>query len=75
MTRAREASVGRVHRLVRVGSIGVLTAFTAAVIATQPWHAERPQRFVVLSGILLVVLAVHVAAAVELTSAQRGWLR
>jgi hypothetical protein len=68
MTRSRENSVGRAHRLVRLGSIGVLTAFTAAVIATLPWHADRPQRLVVLSGILLVVLAVNVAAAVELTS-------
>ena len=68
MTRSREASVGRAHRLVRIGSIGVLTAFTAAVIASLPWHADRPQRFVVLSGILLVVLAVLVAASVELTS-------
>ena len=25
----------------------------------QPWHADRPERFVVLSAILLVVLAVH----------------
>ena len=54
--------------MIRLGSIGVLTAFTAAVIANQPWHADRPQRFVVLSLILLVVLAVQVAAAVELTS-------
>jgi hypothetical protein len=68
MTRSREPSVGRAHRLVRVGSIGVLTAFTAAVIATLPWQAGRPQRFVVLSVILLVVLAVHVAAALGLTS-------
>src|SRR3954471_24489551 len=68
MTRSRETSVGRAHRVIRLGSIGVLTAFTAAVIANQPWHADRPQRFVVLSLILLVVLAVQVAAAVELTS-------
>ena len=68
MTRSRETSVGRAHRVIRVGSIGVLTAFTAAVIANQPWHADRPERFVVLSLILLVVLAVQVAAAVTLTS-------
>src|SRR6187401_3604853 len=68
MTRSRETSGGRAHRVIRLGSIGVLTAFTAAVIANQPWHADRPQRFVVLSLILLVVLAVQVAAAVELTS-------
>ena len=68
MTRSRETSVGRAHRLIRVGSIGVLTAFTAAVIANQPRNADHPQRFVLLSLILLVVLAVQVAAAVELTS-------
>jgi hypothetical protein len=68
MTRSREPSVGRAHRVVRIGSIGVLTAFTAAVIATLPWHADRPQRLVVLSAILLVVLAVNVAAALEVTS-------
>ena len=55
MTRSRETSVGRAHRVIRLGSIGVLTAFTAAVVANQPWHADRPQRFVVLSLILLVV--------------------
>jgi NAD/NADP transhydrogenase beta subunit len=68
MTRFRETSVGRIHRAVRVFSIGVLTASTAAVIASQPWHADRPQRFVVLSLILVVVLAVQVGAAVALTS-------
>ena len=68
MTRSRETSVGRAHRVIRLGSIGVLAALTAAVIANLPWHADRPQRFVVLSGILLVVLAVHVATAVALTS-------
>jgi hypothetical protein len=68
MTRSRETTAGRARRVVRLGSIGVLTALTAAVIANLPWHADRPERFVVLSGILLVVLAVHVAAAVELTS-------
>lgn len=68
MARSRETSVGLAHRLVRLGSIGVLTALTAAVIATLPWHADRPQRLIVLSVILLVVLAVNVAAAVEVTS-------
>jgi hypothetical protein len=68
MTRFRETSVGRIHRAVRLLSIGVLTAFTAAVIASQPWHADRPQRFVVLSLILVVVLAVQVGAPVALTS-------
>ena len=68
MTRSHEAYAGPAHRLVRLGSIGLLTAFTAAVIASLPWHADRPQRVVLLSAIMLVVLAVHVAAAVELTS-------
>jgi len=68
MTRCREISVGRAHPVVRLGSIGLLTVCTAAVIANLPWHADRPQRLVVLSAILLVVLAVHVAAAIALTS-------
>ena len=54
--------------MVRLLVIGVLTALTAALIADLPWHADRPERFVVLSAILLVILAVQVAAAVQLTS-------
>ncbi len=68
MTGSRVPSGGPAHRLVRVASIGVLSVFTVAVIANLAWHADRPQRLVVLSVILLVVLAVLVAAAVELTS-------
>lgn len=68
MTRTGESYVGPARRLVRIGSIGVLTASTAWLIATLRWHDDRAQRFVVVSAILLGVLALHLVAALRLTS-------
>jgi len=45
----------------------VLTAATCALIAIQPWHADRPARFVAVTLVLLAVLAVHLVAVVRLT--------
>jgi hypothetical protein len=59
---------GRDHRRVRVASIVVLTTATVALIATQPWQADRPQRFVAVSLVLLAVLTVHLVAVVRLTA-------
>ncbi len=57
-----------VRRVVRVGGAAVLTTPTVLVAATQPWHAERPQRFVAVSGILLVVLVAQLVATLVVTS-------
>lgn len=59
---------GRDHRRVRVAGIAVLTTTTGALIAAQPWQADRPQRFVAVSLVLLAVLAVHLVAVVRLTA-------
>src|SRR5689334_23050210 len=58
---------GRDHRRVRVVSSVVLTTATVVLIAVQPWQAERPQRFVAVSLVLVAVLAVHLLAVVRLT--------
>jgi hypothetical protein len=58
---------GRDHRRVRVVSSVVLTTATVVLIAVQPWQAERPQRFVAVSLVLVAVLAVHLVAVVRLT--------
>jgi hypothetical protein len=67
MGRSGSTSGRRDHLRVRVGSIVVLTTATVALIATQPWHPDRPQRFVAVSLVLLAVLAVHVVAVLRLT--------
>src|SRR5262245_54165868 len=67
MVRSRFSTGGRVHWWVRVGTTAVLTTATAALIATQPWHADRPERFVAVSLVMLVVLSVHLVAVVRLT--------
>jgi hypothetical protein len=59
---------GRDHRRVRVAGIAVLTTTTGALIAAQPWQADRPQRFVAVGLVLLAVLAVHLVAVVRLTA-------
>ncbi len=56
-----------VRRVVRVGGAAVLTTPTVLLAATQPWHDERPQRFVVVSGILLVVLVAQLIAMLVMT--------
>jgi len=71
MGESRLASGGREHRRIRVGTVAVLTVTTAALIATQPWDADRRQRFVAVSVVLVVVLVVHLVAVVRLT-AQRA---
>jgi hypothetical protein len=63
----RLSAGGRDLRRIRVGTIAVLTTATVAVIVTQPWNADRPERFVVVSATLLAVLAVHVVAVVLMT--------
>lgn len=67
MVRSTFSSGGRERLRVRVGTVGVLTASTVALIATQPWHADRPKRFVLVSLVLAAVLAVHLAAVLRLT--------
>src|SRR4051794_27710157 len=72
MTRSRDAAVLRAPRLVRRVGVGILSASTLALIATLPWHDDRPQRSDVLSAVLLVVLAVHVVVTWQLTSPRSG---
>jgi len=67
MVRIRLSAGGRDHLRVRFGVVAVLTTTTTALVATQPWPADRPQRFVVVSLILLVVLAVQLVAVFRLT--------
>jgi hypothetical protein len=67
MVRSRVSTGGRHHLWVRVGVVALLITTTTALIATQPWSAERPQRFVVVSLILVVVLAVQLVALLRLT--------
>jgi hypothetical protein len=67
MVHTRFSAGGRHHLQVRAGVIGLLTTATAALIGTQPWHADGPQRFVAVSVILLVVLAVQLVAVLRLT--------
>src|SRR4051794_20745879 len=55
-------------RWVRVGCITVLAGSAGAIIGTQPWSDDRPERFVVVSAILLVVVAVQVIAVCQMTS-------
>jgi hypothetical protein len=54
--------------VVRAGGAAVLITPTVLVVATQPWHAERPQRFAVVSAILLVVLVAELVAVLVVTS-------
>jgi hypothetical protein len=63
-------STERGRRLVRVGSIAVLATPTSVLILTQPWHEDRPERFVAVSVILLATLGVHVLVVFQLTSRQ-----
>ena len=64
----RRATGGREHRRIRAGSVAVLTAATATLIATQPWDADHRERFVAVSVVLLVVLVVQLLAVVRLTA-------
>jgi hypothetical protein len=57
-----------VRRAVRIGGAAVLITPTVLVTVTEPWHAERPQRFAVLSAILLVVLVAQLVAMLAVTS-------
>src|SRR5262245_39294688 len=57
-----------VRRVVRVGGAVVLTTPTVLLVAMQPWHDDRPQRFVVVSAILLVVLVGQLVALLVMTS-------
>jgi hypothetical protein len=58
--------------VVRVVGAAVLVTPTLVLVATQPWQAERPQRFVVVSAILLVVLVAQLVAMLVMTGRRAG---
>jgi hypothetical protein len=64
---SRLPSGGRDHLRVRVATAWVLTAATLALIATEPWHRDRPTRPVLVTLALVAVLALHLATVLRLT--------
>jgi len=53
--------------VVRVGGAVVMITPTVILAATQPWHDEPPQRFLTVSGILLIVLVAQLFAMLVMT--------